>query len=552
MRYVYNPLLGLNFDLTSGLNDGEQGYTEVVTNYSALPDPTTVPNKFYFVEEPQGTSWLPGSLGGTYYPSGTYYSNGIIWNYQVTPYQATQAAVNAGIVTDQFVSPATLAAYTGTTLQKAYNNGSIISVTDTFGSVIFRNTRALDTSIIYEVKNIAGTTTFSVNGNGTILAGDGTISNPAYSFVNNTSTGWYSAGANDIRFSLGGTIRLQVTGSDGWSFNNNIACHVDGSYDLGSTLKRFKDLYLNGIARLSGTTATTSVTTGTLVVAGGVGIANGVTIGQTGSNEENIKLYGGTSGTSTSTIGISRGGGISGGSNGFFFQTYAGSLIYQIASNRILLHQNTTLSGGGFASGSFKIGGGGFSSAGYSIEFGSISAQSAGVGFNLTSGIAGYISIGTGWTSNGFTPTTGTAIFNALNIGTVINQTGTASGTVRGIYYNPTVTSVLGPHYGWESTSGDIKFGGTTQKTYFNDLYILDFDSTTYKKALTGNTVTNQLNVGEDFTNGIRVFNKFGLGVTPASVQTGGAATATSVYTATEQSMLQKVYDMARTFGFLT
>jgi hypothetical protein len=42
------------------------------------------------------------------------------------------------------------------------------------------------------------------------------------------------------------------------------------------------------------------------------------------------------------------------------------------------------------------------------------------------------------------------------------------------------------------------------------------------------------------------------LGAVAAVRQTGGAATAGAAYTATEQTMLQKVYDALRTFGFLT
>lgn len=48
-----------------------------------------------------------------------------------------------------------------------------------------------------------------------------------------------------------------------------------------------------------------------------------------------------------------------------------------------------------------------------------------------------------------------------------------------------------------------------------------------------------------------RLDGNFGFGVTPAAQQTGGVATAGVVYTATEQSMLQKTYDALRTFGFL-
>lgn len=34
---------------------------------------------FYVVEEEQGTRWLPGSLGGTFYDKGIYYWNGTTW-----------------------------------------------------------------------------------------------------------------------------------------------------------------------------------------------------------------------------------------------------------------------------------------------------------------------------------------------------------------------------------------------------------------------------------------------------------------------------------------
>jgi hypothetical protein len=80
----------------------------IVTNYSALPDPTTVSGQFYWVSNSEGTQWLPGSWGGTYYNKGLYYSNGVSWEYIETPYQATQAEVNTGTNDDKFVTPSTL------------------------------------------------------------------------------------------------------------------------------------------------------------------------------------------------------------------------------------------------------------------------------------------------------------------------------------------------------------------------------------------------------------------------------------------------------------
>jgi hypothetical protein len=79
----------------------------VVANFAALPDPTTVGGKFYWAEASQGTKFIGALWGGTYYPAGLYYSNSVAWLYMDTPAQATQVQVDAGIVTNQFVSPAT-------------------------------------------------------------------------------------------------------------------------------------------------------------------------------------------------------------------------------------------------------------------------------------------------------------------------------------------------------------------------------------------------------------------------------------------------------------
>ena len=90
------------------LNNGSNIIT--VANYSALLaiGASNVPNMFYWCSSAQGTSWLPGPLGGTYYNSGLYYSNGTTWEYMNSPYQATQLEVDAGIVADKFVTPSTL------------------------------------------------------------------------------------------------------------------------------------------------------------------------------------------------------------------------------------------------------------------------------------------------------------------------------------------------------------------------------------------------------------------------------------------------------------
>ena len=98
----------------------------VVANYSALPAVGTVTGQFYWCSASQGTKWLPGALGGTYYSAGMYYSNGVTWEFLDVPYNATQAEVNTGTITDKFVTPATLASAT-TVIPSTGTTGDIIS-----------------------------------------------------------------------------------------------------------------------------------------------------------------------------------------------------------------------------------------------------------------------------------------------------------------------------------------------------------------------------------------------------------------------------------------
>jgi hypothetical protein len=57
----------------------------------------------------------------------------------------------------------------------------------------------------------------------------------------------------------------------------------------------------------------------------------------------------------------------------------------------------------------------------------------------------------------------GTTTLDALRINPAINNTGTYSGIVRGIYYNPTLTSLTGTtHRAIETTSGNVTFNSTS------------------------------------------------------------------------------------------
>lgn len=93
--------------------------------------------------------------------------------------------------------------------------------------------------------------------------------------------------------------------------------------------------------------------------------------------------------------------------------------------------------------------------------------------------------------STSFTASSGSTAFNPILANPTINQTGTAVGTVRGFYYNPTVTSILGTHYAFESTAGDLFVGGTGK--------IMLNDAGTPQTAL-DRSGTSALRLGSGFT----------------------------------------------------
>jgi hypothetical protein len=111
------------FNPASG-GSGAGTVINTVSNFAGLPDPTLVSNDFYWCEASQGTKWLPFSVGGTYYPLGMYYSNGVTWEYSESPYQATLSEVNTGTNTDKFVSASTFENATKWTTKVPYTGAT--------------------------------------------------------------------------------------------------------------------------------------------------------------------------------------------------------------------------------------------------------------------------------------------------------------------------------------------------------------------------------------------------------------------------------------------
>ncbi|MCC7514531.1 MAG: hypothetical protein IT212_07545 [Bacteroidia bacterium] len=195
-----------------------------VANYSALPAPGTATGRTYIVLASQGTQWLPGSLGGTYYGKGYYYDNGVTYTYSEIPYNATQTEVNTGTNTDKFVTPATLAAAT-TVIPKTGTTGDIISFSATntptriaavatgylFGS---QGTSTLPAWLQAATLNISLTTPLLIGGTGTTSP-----------LTFQTTTGVATTGADFIwKGGTNGATELMRLNNQGYlRVNNSIA-----------------------------------------------------------------------------------------------------------------------------------------------------------------------------------------------------------------------------------------------------------------------------------------------------------------------------------------
>ncbi len=271
---------GTGFTLASGT------FIQPVQNYSALPAANTVPGAYYFCEESQGTWWLPGSLGGTFYNSGLYYSTGTDWVNVEVPFQATQAEVNAGVNNDKFVTPLTLTTwsglgtyvpYTGATTNvnlgafnlttpKIYGGSAVGSTLDLVGTSA--NGTSSVGAIAFKVGNNGATTAGTIYNNGQFLygtttapggalaipfrigSGTNTIDIGSYSasfaaiwfnqatpgisnfgFLGNSTT-TYLNGTSNVYFTIGGTGKVAISSTGmrvGDSTNPSVPLHVVGT-----------------------------------------------------------------------------------------------------------------------------------------------------------------------------------------------------------------------------------------------------------------------------------------------------------------------------------
>ena len=219
-------------------------------SYSDLPQPSTVSGKYFFVLNKQGTSWLPGSLGGAFYNNGIYYSNGINWIYMSSPYQATQQTVNEGLITDQFVTPVTL---------NNFNKWS------TKQDLLILNTNKLlgrYNSGVGAVEEITLGTNLSLSGNVLNASSNGGGSGGITRVINNTSINTIAGSSllTDYVFFVTGTTTITLPTAIGninmytvkcISGITTIACNgtekIDGSSTIQIAIENSVDLISNNI-----------------------------------------------------------------------------------------------------------------------------------------------------------------------------------------------------------------------------------------------------------------------------------------------------------------
>ena len=157
----YTVNTGFFFELIDGNDYGSIPGNQFVINYSALPNATTVPYQIWIVQNPEGTQWLPGSLGGTYYPEGVYVSDGVKWIYHKDAYQATQSEVNTGTIATKWVSPLTFEnANKWTTKQPTLISGTNIK---TINDVTLLGSGNLSITSIANLTTSQSSTNVSVN-----------------------------------------------------------------------------------------------------------------------------------------------------------------------------------------------------------------------------------------------------------------------------------------------------------------------------------------------------------------------------------------------------
>ncbi len=261
-----------------------------VPNYSALPAPASAINKYYRTLAGENASWRPAWLGGTYYPEGIYFSDGLTWDFVGEfPYQATQAEVDAGVNDKNFVTPATFdqAAKWGTKENSANKTSTVVGNESSI--TLFANVKAMVDWV--RILFVPKTRNITINGTTQDLSADRSWT------VSNSPAG----SDREIQFNEGGSfgsatnvlivdeeltllpVSNPTTPSSGLkifskSLSDRLLLSIKGPSGLDMALQH--NLYRNGIylAKAAGNSTTTTFVGGVSFIATGTATATSVSV----------------------------------------------------------------------------------------------------------------------------------------------------------------------------------------------------------------------------------------------------------------------------------
>lgn len=159
-------------------------------------------------------------------------------------------------------------------------------------------------------------------------------------------------------------------------------------------------------------------------------------------------------------VGI-KGSGSTSATTSLLVQNSSSNTTFQVLDNG-LVYVGTGFTGLSFSGANSQIFNNGGSAGRISFAMGGVSYieiyQPINNGGGFTSGTLNNIS-----TPFTYTNTSGAVSYNLLSISPGINNTGTYTGTIRGIYYNPSITSLTGTtHIALETVTGNVLLGTTS------------------------------------------------------------------------------------------
>ena len=261
--------------------------------------------------------------------------------------------------------------------------------------------------------------------------------------INPTFTNGAFTGVTNLAARIQGNIQFYTNASAKWTLNNSGGNGLDFGADVATAIYLRNTISSVGLKAGSGTDGTSRIivnTDGSQWILGSLGLVIG------GSTNAGYKL------DVNGTFRYTGGGFFQGGTNtpvsiGTYMMTYVSSTTsyihaYSNTSYAPLVFRASTLS---FYSGQGSYGQWGLDNTGMNL-------------YDAVSGVTNHQ-----WARDGVARSSGTTPYAAYTISPVINNTGTYSGIVRGIYYNPTLTSLTGTtHRAIETVTGDVLLATTS------------------------------------------------------------------------------------------